>query len=1551
MFNHFGRPPVNQGFFEGPPVSECWVGLNDLTAVNSGLYAIPCDANSNFSITGIPAGIYQLVTWDKPLDALFGFNTVTIPDINGNFVIDLGKVLSFRWFGTFEGSVFYDANQNGFRDCVTPACDNAALGDEVGIPEQNINIRFRDGSIYQAQPTDVSGEYSFTEVFPFFKWLVTEVDFARFKATGMTTAVDYGGLIPPANGWIMPSFDKLNPQPQVAVNPNTGNNLSRTETGPVLTQAMMLFLNQTNVADWGKTDYQRGENGGISGVVYYDVTRDVNDPRYAAPQPWEPGIPGVQINLYQDFNNDGVPDGPAIDSVFTDSWDENKPSGCIQDLPVVHGVTAPECFDNYGTWNQMRPGLFDGGYAFGPNLPRGTYIVEAIPPAGYELVKEEDKNVDFGESYAPALLPPVCVGAPHLVPAELSLFPGISGFYAGQTRPLCDRKQIVVSDGKNAAADFFLFTEVPKAARAVGFTNNDLTAEFNAQSPIFGEKASPSWIPISFQDFNGREIVRVYSDEFGSYNALLPSSYTVNVPNPSGVSPNMITLVLNHPTLPDGSIDPWYDPNYSVTPWTFDYWPAKTTYLDTPLVPIAAFTAYPKGGPDVEPPAGTPVIRAVNGPTGGPIACAAGEIISITAMGNTQVSNPDYDPNIAGSTPLITRDYGFGVPEGTVMIGGITVDPSDVTWSANSIMVTVPVGASTGQLVIMRGDTGRTTWTGITLHIGVCGANVLHVVQGQSIQAAIDAAAIGDLIIVEPGTYNENVILYKNVRLQGSGAGSTFLNASATPDRLAQWHAKIASILGNDPFLANEAPGIMVLGNAGFSFDQVNPASIDGFRIFGAISGGGIFVNSDAHYLTISNNKISGNQGFYSGGISLGTPDTGLSANNSNVMVVYNHVIKNGGVNGGGGLSVYNGADGYSVMHNFIGGNFSRYYGGGILHYGLSDNGLIAQNRIVFNEVFYGAAAIAFGDGGGIYVGGEIAPAVLSEGAGNVTINANLIQGNLSGAGNGGGIRVNAFNGTDTAGPQAGWYALSITNNMVVNNVAGLAGGGIALQDAVNVSIINNTIANNDSTATAANAFAPGSLDSTPQGAGIVSGAHSAGLATNTGQVFSDPLLVNNIIWHNRSFFNDHTLNGGAGGLAPNPAGIYQDFEVKVPLQIFNPEYCLLTDPAGFAGTNITGDPMFISQYMNSLVIATVLDEGGNAISVRYTPLKLLSDYHIQGISPAKDTGDPIRFITLDYDGQLRPFGPGPDMGADEVTTSISVLVPNGGENWGVNTTRTIYWAYTGNPGANVRIDLLRNGTLFQTVAASVPIGTGGIGSYSWLIPSSIGGRGGGIPFDTTYQIQVTSTTNSIYTDMSDAPFTISAVGTNCSYTLAPPGTNAAIGGGPGSFAVTTQAGCPWSATTATPWLSVTAPAGLVVGSATVDYTVGDNTGNPPRTGTITAGGMTFTVNQAGIVPPDTITVVAPNGGETWTLGSVRTIQWTYTGAPGPNVRIELLMNGTLLRTIAASVSTGTGGNGSFVWTVPSRGMATGSTFAVRVTSITNGTITDTSDAFFTVSP
>ncbi len=51
------------------------------------------------------------------------------------------------------------------------------------------------------------------------------------------------------------------------------------------------------------------------------------------------------------------------------------------------------------------------------------------------------------------------------------------------------------------------------------------------------------------------------------------------------------------------------------------------------------------------------------------------------------------------------------------------------------------------------------------------------------------------------------------------------------------------------------------------------------------------------------------------------------------------------------------------------------------------------------------------------------------------------------------------------------WNTVTLTNNIIADNVAGAAAGGVSIVDALRVTAVNNTIAFNDSTATSQQAF------------------------------------------------------------------------------------------------------------------------------------------------------------------------------------------------------------------------------------------------------------------------------------------------------------------------------------------------------------------------------------------------------------------------------------------------------------------------------------------------
>jgi hypothetical protein len=1388
---HNSRPP-EYAFYTGEPVANCWIGLNELAVgAGRGLYAMPCNEDSTFAIPNVPEGNYQLVVWDEALFTIIALLGVTVPPGGGE--VALNDVPVFNWFARHFNKVFWDANENGFPD------DAELVGaSEGGILEQAVIWRFRNGQIYRVMPTDGIGEAPQEEVFPFFHWLVTEVDYARFKATGVTYVVDAGGPVDPDQGWAYPSFDMTTPQPQPDVNPNTGNNYSTTIEGPVLTLPFQGFLGQTSHVFWGKRDYVGQENGGISGMVIYASTRAEERPMWAAAEEWEFGIPRVQVNLYQDSDANGEVDdinappgiqyadvdnyplgnfpgpedidnngnnqfnlGDALQVTYTDSFDDSKPSGCVGDPFIFNSVTF-DCFDGMRNYNQIREGVFDGGFAFPgydatfepDGLMPGDYIVSVSVPPGYELLKEEDKNVDFGVTFIPQLEPAECVGAMHNLPTYLTFnsdgelpLPGVDpselvevnqalGDANGEA-PLCDYKKVPLVAQTNAAAEFYLFTQSPKASRAVGFVLNDVANEFDPNAPTFGEKAAPPWIPVSFKDWTGKVVNRVYTDEFGKYNALLPSTFTANLPIPSGMMANVLSACVNDAAAqpnpayqPDPAQanfnpvalinDPYHNPQFSQWCYTLQYMPGATTYLDTPVVPIAAFAGAGNFPVDCEVDNGTPKIYSVAGLAG--LAENGSGTLTIYSMGsNVAVPNPAYDGTNAKT---VTRDHSFGIDPGMVTIGEVVIPAANVTWGENATTVDVPPGTPSGQLMVTKAS-GVSTETGITVTVGGYTAGTIHQVPSEfpTIQEAIDAAAAGDLILIAPGLYEELVIMYKPVQLQGSGAG-TIINAVKTPNnKLEQWRQKLKGLVvpastrqvdllpgqeldpnidpqDNEPglFTTEEGAGITVVGlennlpgqNKTDQLFEDYPSRIDGIQINGANHGGAIFVNGWAHGLQISNNRLTGNHGSFGGGIRIGDPRLALVSNggyNLDVTIHHNEVLQNGGIDGaGGGIALYTGSTNYQVTENWVCGNYSSGSGGGIGHLGESHNGLIANNEVVFNQSFNQGQS---SNGGGIYVGGNVvAGAILSDGSGSVQIDSNLIQGNNSGAGDGGGIRLERIDGNGvTGGNPNNWdmNQIDITNNMIVNNVAGMAGGGISAQDALTVNIINNTVANNDSTATAGEAFAPGSPNlSTAQPAGIVSRAHSTALTDSlAGAPAVDPYrfysrlnIANNIIWHNRSFrFEISLTDPSVFGLVPNiadgDAPEYDDLGVVgYAAGSLDPVYSIVTDATGLDPSNIAGDPAFVAGYVNgardqtiaipevktSIATAVAFDEGGNFIDVHYGPLTLDggndgtrdSDYHIGGASTAIDEADGLVAPATDFDGQARPLGAADDIGADE---------------------------------------------------------------------------------------------------------------------------------------------------------------------------------------------------------------------------------------------------------------------------------------------------------------
>ena len=931
-------------------------GANSETGLNLGFAT--CNPDGSFDIPNVPGSAsgeqYELFVWDEWLDQIRAFKAVTVNQAD----VKLPNIPVFSWFTRVEASMFIDANQNGVRDPGEEGANQLTINirfrdgsisnvlktDSSGhatfselFPLFNWYVTEADTTRYHLGPVnitvDAGGPVQADALDP-------GILNSHYKAVDPITA-----LSNPADPTYTNRID-----PDGTLYEGLQGFIGQTAK---IDWARWQF-GKTKVSDGagGTTTLEAlgvEENGGIAGFIAYATTRGFDDPAKYIQNLWTPGVPRVTVNLYAETANaDGTTSLELVDTTTSNSWDDfvNR-TGAYAGLPamqcpgqtpaVPNGATTYDpakndpfvnytlgsanqfkCYDGFHMWNQVQQAVYDGAYVFptanykyagsfvdGKNLGNklllgsvmpGKYVIEIVPPQGYEVFKEEDKNILIGDAWiAPpasqfgslasvfiipdaavlsqganpnnpnqnnptlnlgdagrALAYVPCVGGTHRVPDFLTLFPnsGQVAPFAGADKPLCNRKEVVMEPHGAPGAVFALFTPTPVASHFTGLILDDAASEVNATSPDFGEKFALAYAPVSIKDITGNEIERVYSDQWGNYNGVLYSTWQVSVPNPAGYSPNMMITCMNDPgPIPDPSgkidtatgkvrliTDPQYNPNFSNFCYTNPFMPGMTVYLDTPVLPVAAFAnGYQPA--DSEFPAGTPAIKRVDsnaaGVFGPYLPAATGGTLTIQAVGDKIIPNPAYqgpvaalmaptDPNYTlFNSKTITRHYGFGAFGGGGNGGGggsrvqlvntatnvaTTLTTGNANWNDNQIVATVAPTLPAGNYHLeIRDRNGHSTVDSAIVTIG--GPAPLLVTKRSgfagsfgTIQSAIDTATPGALILVDAGSYPELVVMWKPVQLQGVGAESVIVNAAKYPtSKLQNWRPIINNLFGLDP--------------------------------------------------------------------------------------------------------------------------------------------------------------------------------------------------------------------------------------------------------------------------------------------------------------------------------------------------------------------------------------------------------------------------------------------------------------------------------------------------------------------------------------------------------------------------------------------------------------------------------------------------------------------------------------------------------------------------------------------------------------------------------
>jgi hypothetical protein len=762
------------------PVPRPWIALSALDAGDTYVYLGRGADDGTFDLQNVPAGTYTLTYWDEDLVNLLDLVNVTV---GAGESVDVGWLPLTGWFTKVEGWVFNDLNRNGKRDTGEP-----------GLANFPVSLKKRENSLMDrgavTVTTDATGYYVMENAYPLTQWLVVEAYSDLYYTTGVTFQADN------------------QPTPTTLL-------------GAGVDVSVLPIIGLGGRLDWGVHAYDaagrtRGldpRNGGIVGTVSYDTTRNELDPRYAAVENWQPGIPDLTVNLwspapcvagapcdptgrYRLDPDGGYARGKLLNVYLTETW--QRPTGCVaRDLngvPLTSSKVLPtspdaECLEAplMGVQFQNGYSTVDGNYGFvdgcfgasgfdvaagacadgqAPTpLPAGDYLVDVVVPDDargrplYQVTREEDINIFDGDQWVPQIPPPACAGPLHTV--------DVAG---------------VGTDG------------YPAAALPGGLTVPASTPVVNAAfaggggSPYEGQ-ARPLCNVKLVRVSNGRSVAPTFN-------------YFTDVPLPG----RLVTYMID-------------DLNYSADPST-TFFGEKAGVAHAPVgiydwrnrLVTTAHTDW-NGTFDVL----LPSTSRINCPTPSGVCASLYRLVG-NDPGTPQAPNPDYDPQfrtisaifevfpgllvpadlaptqvgvtvqlpgsqfsapvkcpVSAGTPqvfAVSRPYGpalttftvEGLGFGAVRGGGrITLDDVPLTvasWSDTQITATVPANAPPGprQLQVVN-DRRKRTVNGLTFH--VIGAGYAPVVREvgpgrpfATIQAAVDAAAAAGgpaLVVVYPG--------------------------------------------------------------------------------------------------------------------------------------------------------------------------------------------------------------------------------------------------------------------------------------------------------------------------------------------------------------------------------------------------------------------------------------------------------------------------------------------------------------------------------------------------------------------------------------------------------------------------------------------------------------------------------------------------------------------------------------------------------------------------------------------------------------------------------
>lgn len=135
----------------------------------------------------------------------------------------------------------------------------------------------------------------------------------------------------------------------------------------------------------------------------------------------------------------------------------------------------------------------------------------------------------------------------------------------------------------------------------------------------------------------------------------------------------------------------------------------------------------------------------------------------------------------------------------------------------------------------------------------------------------------------------------------------------------------------------------------------------------------------------------------------------------------------------------------------------------------------------------------------------------------------------------------------------------------------------------------------------------------------------------------------------------------------------------------------------------------------------------------------------------------------------------------------------------------------------------------------------------TWATVAAPGSGTGGGTVQVTVEANASATARTATLTIGGQTYTLTQFGTSCSFSLGTPSLSPPSGGGAAVVPLTASgSSCGWTAVSDSTWIALGATSAAGTGSASINLTVTANTGAASRTGSVTVGGRTLSVTQAG---------------------------------------------------------------------------------------------------------